>query len=119
MANLKENMSLITNWLDEALGCLLVYVKNGDANSAGLLAVDIKMVIGNHLDALKAFLPDKALKPIPGNFFKKIAWLASNLSYLTILIALSSGVNPFEEAKEEAKRIAAKWGFYSKVYGDN
>lgn len=117
MSKVSTAIDLIISWLAKSLACLLDLVKSGQADKAGLLILDIQDVISKHLLAVKAFIPEKPIGKVPGNFFAKIAWVLKNSAYLNILAALAIDFDPFEEAKLTAKSVAMKWGFYNEVYG--
>lgn len=117
MSNVRDSIDLIISWLAKAMACLLDIIRAGDAEKAGLLIIDIQQVINRHLLAVKAFVPDKTLSPIPGNLLSKVVWVLQNAAFLNILVSLTTGISPFEEAKTEAKSVAMKWGFYNEVYG--
>jgi hypothetical protein len=118
MSNITTAIDLVISWLAKALACLLSYAQKGDTTNVGMLILDIQAVINAHLLVLKSFIPDKSVGKIPSNFFAKLAWVASNSAFLTLLVTLTSGTDPFAEAAAEAKGVALKWGFYTEVYGE-
>jgi hypothetical protein len=117
MANMKNNIDFIIYWLAKAFECLVTLIKAGESEKAGRLILDIQAVLNRHLLALKAFIPDKSVTPVPSNLLSKIAWLLQNSAFLNLLVSVTTEVSPFEEAKTEAKSVAMKWGFYNEVYG--
>ncbi len=119
MANIGTNLgnaiSDITRWLRAAIKRVNELIQVGDTQNAALLLADIQTVVTAYLTVIKGFLPEHPVTPIPGNFWKKLAWLANNTAQVQLLVTLLSGINPFEEAKAQALAVATKWGFTSEA----
>jgi hypothetical protein len=111
MANLQENVTSIIDWLHQALDTLIVLVRGGKNEESVELIQDVRDVISSYLGVFQGFVPQNAITPMPGNFWKKLAWIASNTGWIQALALLTSGVNPFAAAKARAAAVAAKWQF--------
>ncbi len=111
MANMKDNVTSVINWLHQALDMIIVLVRGGKIEEAVELIQDVRDVVSSYLGVFSGFIPQNAITPMPGNFWKKLKWIAENTGWIQALALLTSGVNPFEAAKARAAAVAAKWGF--------
>jgi hypothetical protein len=111
MANMKDNVTNIIAWLHQALDMLIVLIRGGKNEEAVELIQDVRDVVSSYLGVFQGFIPQNAITPMPGNFWKKLAWIAANTGWIQALAMLTSGTNPFEAAKARAAAVATKWQF--------
>jgi hypothetical protein len=120
MANIGTNLGNAVNdiikWLVAAIKKVNSLIQAGDTTNAALLLADIQTVITTYLTVIKAFLPSQSVDSVPSNFFKQLAWLLKNISWLQVLLLLLTGTDPFEMAKAQAKAVAIQWGFVDEAY---
>jgi hypothetical protein len=111
MANLKSDVTHIINWLHQALDMVIGFIQAGNMPQAIALIQDVRDVISSYLGAAQTFIPEGAIEPMPGNFWRKLSWIARNTGWIQAFAMLTSGSNPFDPAKARAAEVAAKWGF--------
>lgn len=110
-ASLRSDVTNIISWFHQALDMLIVLVRGQKLEESVELIQDVRDVVSSYLSALSALLPQKPLTPMPGNFFKKLAWIASNTAWIQTVVSLTTHSNPFEAAKARAEAVAIKWQF--------
>jgi hypothetical protein len=118
MADMRKNVTSIINWLHQALDTLIVLVRGSENEKAVELIGDVRDVISSYLGVFQGFIPKNAITPMPGNFWKKLVWIAQNTGWIQALAMLTCGQNPFEAAKVRAAVVAAKWGFTADLEQD-
>jgi len=111
MASMKDNVTSIINWLHQAIDMLIVLIRGGKIEEAVELIQDVRDVISSYLGVFQSFVPDNAITTMPGNFWKKLKWIADNTGWIQALALLTSSTNPFEASKTRAAAVASKWGF--------
>lgn len=111
MADMKKNVTSIIDWLHQALDLLIVLIRGNKNAEAVELIQDVRDVISLYLNVLQSFVPQDAITPMPGNFWKKLSWITKNTGWIQALAILTSGLNPFDLAKAQAAAVAAKWQF--------
>jgi hypothetical protein len=111
--NFQDAIRDITKWIAAATSKVIELTKAGSTDEAALLLADINEVETTYLNVINSFLPTKPIEPVPSlwNLGKFVTWLARNISWLNVLVVLTSDVNPFDEAKALARAVATKWGF--------
>lgn len=109
--NISEAVSDVVKWLSKAVDTVVDLIKAGDTEGAALLLADIKDVVTSYLNVASNFIPSGTIEPIPGNFWKKLSWLGKYFNWIQVIATLTTGVNPFDEAKIKARAVATKWGF--------
>ena len=114
--NLGNAVRDIISWLTVAIKHVGFLLKAGNPVGAMLLLLDIQEVVTLYLEVISSLTPSQTVEPIPGNLFKKMAWFFNNMTWIQALIALLTGINPFEAAKARAREVAEKWDFADEVY---
>lgn len=117
MADMKDNVTTIIAWLHQALDMLIVLIRGSREAEAVELIQDVRDVISSYLGVFQGFIPQNAVTPMPGNFWKKLSWIATNTGWIQALAMLTSGVNPFDAAKNRAAQVADKWKFTTTIKG--
>lgn len=116
MSQVSEAKKEITQWLTAAFERIKELGNAGYSAQVALLLIDIEQVVEAYMGVINQLIPQTPVQSLPKNFLKRIAWFVKNLSWLQILVAATTGVNPFEEAKQLARTIAGKWDFAEEAY---
>lgn len=118
--NLKDDITMIIKWLNAARAKVNSILDEHSADKlarAGALMDDINGLTKAYMRVLADFVPSQPIEPLPKNWINRFLWLGRNLGWLRILVALTTGQNPFENVRNDAKALASKWGFANEVYG--